>query len=164
MVSLFTKVAYIVMDYNETHYKLFNFIRKSTNKRKIVKSVKESFSKLVDVEYLRAEIAYDFLEFTRIIGTNDNTGNKVVLECKDTEGSLISYTLQFMGYGDNGISPIPKFQIWKSYSKGDLGCVQVINYDREIMTPTEQLISDDFKRINNKMYEIIVNYVKEELK
>lgn len=164
MVSLFTKVAYIVMDYNETHYKLFNFIRKNTNKRKIVKSVKESFSKLIDVEYLRAEIAYDFLEFTRIIGTNDNTGNKVVLECNDTEGSSISYTLQFVGYGDNGISSIPKFQIWKSYSKGDLGCVQVINYDKEIMTPTEQLISDDFKRINNKMYETIVDYVKEELK
>ena len=164
MVNLFTRVACIVMDYNETHYKLFNFIRKSTNKRKIVKSVKESFSKLVDVEYLHAEIAYDFLEFTRIIGTNDNTGNKVVLECNDTEGSPISYTLQFVGYGDNGISSIPKFQIWKSYSKGDLGCVQVINYDKEIMMPTEQLISDDFKRINNKMYEIIVDYVKEELK
>ena len=144
MVNLFTRVACIVMDYNETHYKLFNFIRKSTNKRKIVKSVKESFSKLVDVEYLHAEIAYDFLEFTRIIGTNDNTGNKVVLECNDTEGSPISYTLQFVGYGDNGISSIPKFQIWKSYSKGDLGCVQVINYDKEIMMPTEQLISDDF--------------------
>lgn len=164
MVSLFTKVACIVMDYNETHYKLFNFIKKSINKRKIIKSVKESFSKLLDVEYLHAEIAYDFLEFTRIVDINDNTGNKVVLECNDIEGSPISYTLQFMGYGDNGINQIPKFQIWKSYSKGDLGCVQVINYDKEIMTPTEQLISEDFKRINNKMYETIVDYVKEELK
>lgn len=152
----FLPVMLMVESYNNKHYAVFNSLIKSIERKRFVKRVKSIFGRIVDLDYLNAEMMYSYLNFYKSLNPNDNSSTAKLEYENDNE--KIIYSIQYLGMYNNGITNIPKIQIWKSYTEGDSGCVQVFNFDKEIITKQDLLTSNDLKNINNCMYESIVNY------